>query len=136
MAMTGRFFDPMINYFVDDVEAALQFYTGHFGFVETYRIPREGRPDHVEVRLGPLLLGLSSKEAGRRDHGLPLGPHGNLRVELVLWTDAVDEVYARLAAHGVPGAGAPHDFLDGALRTARVFDPDGNPVNIVQKRTG
>lgn len=132
--MTNLFFDPSINYFVDDVEAAERFYVDHFGFVETYRNPDSGPADHVEIRLGSLLLGLSSKEAGRRDHGLPLGPHGNLRVEMILWTDAVDAVYASLVAKGVPSGGAPHDFLDGALRTARVFDPDGNPVNIVQKR--
>ena len=70
--MTIRWSDPAINYYVDDVEIAVRFYTEHFGFVEAFRTPQQGKPDHVEVRLGPLILGLASKEAARTMHGLPL----------------------------------------------------------------
>lgn len=132
MAIT--FTDPAINYYVEDVEIAVRFYTEHFGFVETFRTPKQGKPDHVEVRLGPLILGLASKEAGQSMHGLPLGPGGFPRAELVLWTENVDEAYAMLVEKGVPSVSAPHDFLS-SLRAAWVMDPDGNPVEIVSRRT-
>lgn len=131
--MTIKSVDPAINYYVEDVEIALRFYTEHFGFVETFRTPKEGKPIHVEVRLGPLILGLASKEAGRTMHGLPLGPGGFPRAELVVWTENVDEAYALLMEKGVPGVTAPHDFLS-SLRAAWVMDPDGNPVEIVSRR--
>jgi catechol 2,3-dioxygenase-like lactoylglutathione lyase family enzyme len=131
--MTMKFTDPAINYYVDDVEIAVRFYTEHFGFVETFRTPKQGKPIHVEVTLGPLILGFASKEAGRTMHGLPLGPGGFPRAELVIWTENVDEAYAMLIEKGVPSVSAPHDFLS-SLRAAWVMDPDGNPVEIVSRR--
>ena len=127
-----KFVDPAVNYYVDDVEIAAHFYTEHFGFAETFRTPKQGKPDHVEIRLGSLTLGLASKEAGKREHGLPLGAGGFPRVELVLWTDNVDQAYAMLIAQGVSGISAPHTFL-GSLRSAWVIDPDGNPIQIVMR---
>ena len=131
--MNIRFTDPAINYYVEDVEIAVRFYTEHFGFVETFRTPEQGKPVHVEVTLGPLILGLASKEAGQTMHGLPLGPGGFPRAELVVWTDNVDKAYAMLIEKGVPSVSAPHDFLS-SLRAAWVMDPDGNPVEIVSRR--
>lgn len=130
--MAFRFSDPAMNYYVDDVETAVRFYTDNFGFVETFRTPLAGAPMHVELRLGPLTLGLASKEAGRLMHGLPLGPGGAPRAEIVLWTEDVDAAYAMLVASGAPSVSLPHDFL-GSLRAAWVMDPDGNPVEIVSR---
>jgi hypothetical protein len=53
-------------------------------------------------------------------------------VEVVLWTEDVDQAYAELIAAGVPAMRAPHDFL-GFLRAAWVMDPEGNPVEIVTR---
>ncbi len=131
--MTPKFVDPAINYYVEDVEIAVRFYTKHFGFVETLRTPKQGKPIHVEVRLGSLILGLASKEAGRTMHDLPLGPGGFPRAELAVWTENADEAYALLIEKGVPSVSAPHDFLS-SLRAAWVMDPDGNPVEIVSRR--
>ena len=132
--MAIQYTDPSINYYVDDVETAVRFYTEHFGFVETFRTPEQGRPDHVEVRLGALTLGLAAKEAGTRAHGLPLGSGGFPRAEVVLWTENEDEAYTRLTEQGVPSVSPPHDFL-GSLRAAWVLDPNGNPVEIVSRIT-
>ncbi|MCX6048026.1 MAG: VOC family protein [Chloroflexi bacterium] len=131
--MTIKFNDPAINYYVEDVEIAVRFYVEHFGFVETFRTPEQGKPIHVEVTLGPLILGLASQAAGQGMHGLPLGPGGFPRAELVVWTDNVDEAYAMLIEKGVPSVSEPHDFL-ASLRAAWVMDPDGNPVEIVSRR--
>lgn len=131
--MPTGFTDPAINYYVDDVEVATRFYIDHFGFVETFRTPKEGKPIHVEVTLGPFILGLASKEAGMSMHGLPLGPAEYPRAELVVWTDDVDAAYAMLVEKGVPSVSPPHNFL-ASLRAAWVMDPDGNPVEIVSRR--
>ena len=130
--MTFKFTDPQVNYYVDDVEVAVRFYVENFGFIETFRTPKEGKPDHVEVKLGGLILGLASKEAGKSQHGLPLGSGGFPKAEIVLFTGDVDAVYAMLIEKGVPSISAPHDFL-GMLRAAWVMDPDGNPVEIVSR---
>jgi catechol 2,3-dioxygenase-like lactoylglutathione lyase family enzyme len=131
--MTIRFTNPAINYYVDDVAVTARFYVDHFGFVETFRTPQQGTPVHVELRLGSLTLGLASKAAGQTMHGLPLGPGGSPRAELVVWTDNVDDAYARLLEQGVLGVSAPHDFLD-SLCAAWVMVPNGNPVEIVSRR--
>lgn len=131
--MASRFVDPAINYYVEDVETAVRFYVEHFGFVETFRTPKQGKPVHVELKLGGFTLGLASKEAGQSMHGLPLGAGGSPRAELVVWTDDVDEAYTALVENGVPGVSAPHNFL-ASLRAAWVMDPDGNPVEIVSRR--
>ena len=54
--MTIKFGDPQVNYFVEDVETAVRFYAEHFEFVETFRTPKQGKPEHVEMKLGSLTL--------------------------------------------------------------------------------
>lgn len=131
--MPMYFTDPAINYYVDDVDVAMRFYIDHFGFVETFRTPQQGAPIHVELRLGPLLLGLAARSAGESMHGLSLGGGGAPRAELVVWTEDVDAAYTLLIEQGVPSVSPPHNFL-ASLRAAWVMDPDGNPVEIVSRR--
>ena len=131
--MSIRFTDPAVNFYVDDVEIAARFYKEHFGFVETFRTPEQGTPIHIEVRLGPLVVGLASKATGQRIHGHALRPGGFPPAELVVWTDNVDEAYEILLEKGVPGVSAPQDFPS-SLRVAWVMDPDDNPVEIVSRR--
>lgn len=126
------FKDPQVNLYSADVPQAIAFYCEHFGFVETFRTPTEGTPQHVELRLGGLVLGIASIKAAIAVHGLPAGS-GPARAEIVLWTDEdVDTIYADLLAKGVPPLIAPHDFI-GRLRAAWVQDPDGVPVQIVRE---
>jgi predicted enzyme related to lactoylglutathione lyase len=54
-------------------------------------------------------------------------------IEIVLWTDDTDAALNALAAHGTPILSPAHDFLDGQLRAAWIADPDGNPVQLVQR---
>ncbi len=97
------------NYYVKDVERLAAFYCDNFGFKETYRTPIEGAPEHIELRLGDYLIGLSSVEAGRRLHQLPLDP-GKPRGEIVLWTNEVDQAHAMLMEKGASCIRAPHNF--------------------------
>jgi catechol 2,3-dioxygenase-like lactoylglutathione lyase family enzyme len=123
---------PQVNFYVEDVETSVRFYRESFGFTETFRTPQDGRPIHVELRLGQFTLGLAAIDALREMHGIVTSP-GRPRAELVIWADDVDRVQAELAAKGVRTLSEPHDFLD-SLRAAWVADPDGNPVQIVMRR--
>lgn len=127
------FRDPQVNLYVRDVEVAARFYVEQIGFEETFRTPEAGTPEHVELRLGGLILGLASNASASATHGLTTGG-GNPRAEVCVWTDDVDATHARLVAAGVPSLSAPHDFLGGRLRAAWLADPDGNPVEIVARR--
>lgn len=125
------FTDPQVNLYTDDVERSLQFYRDALGFTETFRIPKEGLPSHVELGLGHFKLGLGTWEALRRDHGI-VGGRGPPRIEIVLFTEDVDGAYEFVTARGAPSLSAPHDF-GGYVHSARVADPDGNPIGFTTR---
>ncbi len=127
------FRNPQVNLYVEDVQRSVAFYRDLFGFQETFRTPETGRPDHAEVRLGSLVLGLASAESLRRVHGVVAGA-GPPQADLVLWTEDVDQAYAFLQTKGVRPLSPPHDFSE-ALRAAWVADPDGHALRIVMRRT-
>jgi len=87
----------------------------------------------VEVTLDRFTIGVSSVEAAVKDHGLHPTLDGR-PVAIILWTDDSDREYARFLAEGAQPLGPPHDFRSD-LRTAWVVDPDGNPINLVQRRS-
>jgi catechol 2,3-dioxygenase-like lactoylglutathione lyase family enzyme len=127
----ATFRNPAINIYTHDVMRLVRFYTS-LGFQETFRTPSERTPVHVEVALDGFIIGIASVEAASADHGL--SPDlGGRAVEIVLWTDATDRDYARLTTEGASSLSPPHDFLAN-LRVAWVTDPDGNPVQLVQRR--
>ncbi len=123
--------DPSINVLTHDVPRLATFY-GRLGFRETFRTPIEGLPAHVELTLDHFTIGISSVEAAIKDHGLT--PNlGGRPIAILLWTDDIDADYARFVAEGAPSLRPPHDFRS-ELRTAWVADPDGNPINLAQRR--
>jgi predicted enzyme related to lactoylglutathione lyase len=123
---------PMINLYARDLPKALAFYAG-LGFAETFRTPKSGELSHVELSLDGFTLGVATVDAARDHHGL--NPQGDGRwIEIVLWTDDVDTAIETLAQRGAPVVTPPHDFLDGALRAAWTTDPEGNPIQLVQRR--
>ena len=124
------FHAPQIILFSTDVERAAVFYVG-LGFVETFRVPAEGEPIHVDLELDGSKLGVASVDSTRNDHGLDPVAHGQ-RAAVILWTDDVDAAFEELTATGVPALAAPHEWL-GRLRIAWIADPDGHPVQLVQQ---
>ena len=125
---------PSIDIFSRDVVRLENFYE-RLGFRETYRTPRDGTPTHVEVTLDQFTIGISSVEAAVSHHGL--NPNLNGRpITIILWSNDTDRDYTRLTAEGAPSLSPPHTFHPNQydLRTAWVADPDGNPINIVQRR--
>lgn len=116
-----------VRYLVDDVDAAVGFYTTHLGFAEMTNFP----PAFADVVRGNLRLLLSgpTSSAGRM---LPDGqrphPGGWNRIHLIV--DDIETEVARLRADGVPfrsdiitGPGGAQIVLD---------DPSGNPVELFQ----
>jgi catechol 2,3-dioxygenase-like lactoylglutathione lyase family enzyme len=121
----------MINLYSRDLARAMSFYTD-LGFVETFRTPISGSPEHVELALDGLKLGIATVEAARA-HGL--NPEGDGRwIEIVLWTDDTNAAVSALIAKGTRLLSPAHDFLDGRLRSAWIADPDGNPIQLVQQK--
>jgi catechol 2,3-dioxygenase-like lactoylglutathione lyase family enzyme len=125
------FRSPQINLYTKDIQQSLAFYHG-LGFVETFRTPQGGLPDHVELVLDGFTLGIAAITAAITDLGLQPELNGRA-VEIVLWTDDTDSAFARLTAAGARALSAPHDFLD-HLRLAWVADPDDNPIQLAQRR--
>jgi catechol 2,3-dioxygenase-like lactoylglutathione lyase family enzyme len=126
-----RFKNHLFNLYTGEIATSLRFYQGLLGFTETFRVPKQGPPDHVEMELDPLNLSVSTLEALKRDHGLS-GGGGPPRGEVVLWVNDVEAAYSWLKARGVPSMSSPHNFA-GVLRGAWVADPDGTPVQLVDR---
>lgn len=103
------------------------------GFIETFRTPAVGEPVHIELKLDGFTLGIATVDAVREDHGLQ--PQGEGRwIEIVLWTHDVDEAVSTLVSQGSSLVSPAHDFLEGRLRVAWVADPDGNLIQLVQRK--
>ena len=118
-----------VRYMVDDVAAAVAFYTTHLGF----RVRSDAAPAFVDVVRGNLRLLLSgpTSSAGRpMPDGRRPGPGGWNRIHLIV--DDIGAEVERLRGAGVPfrneivrGPGGSQILLD---------DPSGNPIELFQPR--
>ncbi|HXW57570.1 MAG TPA: VOC family protein [Candidatus Cybelea sp.] len=122
----------MINLYSRDLPRAAAFYS-ELGFVETFRTPASGEPVHIELTLDGFRLGIATTEAAKEHHSLRPGGEGRW-IEIVLWTDDTDAASNALVRKGAPLLSPAHDFLDGQLRAAWIADPDGNPIQLVQRK--
>ena len=128
----GRVYSrPQINLYSEDVLRTVAFYQ-RLGFTETFRTPSVGSPIHVELVLDGFKLGIADVVSARRDHGLDVTTDGR-SAEVCVWTTDTDAAYVDLLAHGATSMSEPHDWL-ADLRVAWVADPDGHPVELVQRR--
>jgi catechol 2,3-dioxygenase-like lactoylglutathione lyase family enzyme len=120
-----------VRYLVDDVEAAVAFYTEHLGF----EVAWNAAPAFAAIDRGPLRLLVSgpTSSAGRAmDDGEVPGPGGWNRIHLIV-ADIEAEV-ARLRARGVPFR---NDIVTGpGGRQVLVQDPAGNVVELFQPAGG
>jgi lactoylglutathione lyase len=117
--------------YVADMERSLALYRDVLGGEEIYRFPRDGAPEHVELRIGAAVLALTS-EAGRQSHHLPPATPGHPFELAVRATDA-DAAIATLMSAGCSLLIEPFDSSAGN-RVGYVLDPDGNRLQIYSNR--
>jgi catechol 2,3-dioxygenase-like lactoylglutathione lyase family enzyme len=118
-----------VRYLVDDVQAAVDFYTAHLDF----SLLSSAAPAFADVRRGALRLLLSgpTSSAGRAmPDGRRPGPGGWNRIHLIV--DDLPAEVDRLSGAGiafrsgiVKGPGGSQIVLD---------DPSGNPIELFQPR--
>jgi catechol 2,3-dioxygenase-like lactoylglutathione lyase family enzyme len=116
-----------VRYLVDDVDAALTFYTTHLGFTEL----SNASPAFADVVRGNLRLLLSgpSSSAGRSmpDGRVPKAGGWN-RIHLI-----VDDIHAETARLRDGGVEFRSDVVTGPGGAQIVLDdPSGNPVELFQ----
>lgn len=121
----------MINLYTEDVARAVAFYRDVLGGTQTFQAPAEGPADHVELRLGDIVLAVSSADAVVRE-GLPR-PVGGHPLELVVWCDSADELVGAVRAAGLPVLVEPYSGHVSGLRRAYVEDPDGTWLALVSR---
>jgi len=116
-----------VRYMVDDVDAAVAWYTTHLGF----ELISSAAPAFADVKRGPLRLLLSGKtsSAGRpMPDGQKPGPGGWNRIELVC--DDLGAEVERLRAAGVKFR---NDMVKGPGGSQILLqDPSGNLVELFQ----
>jgi catechol 2,3-dioxygenase-like lactoylglutathione lyase family enzyme len=118
-----------VRYLVDDVPAAVDFYTTHLGFT----LNTSWGPAFADVNRGDLRLLLSGPDssAGRpMPDGRKPGPGGWNRIHLL-----VDDIEAEVARLRAAGLGFRSDIVSGpGGRQIVLDDPSGNPVELFQPR--
>ena len=118
-----------IRYMVNDVEAAIAFYTTHLGF----RLISKTLPAFADVERGDLRLLLSgpTSSAGRpMPDGRQPSPGGWNRIHLI-----VDDLAAEVSRLRAAGVQFRNDIVTGPGGSQILLDdPSGNPLELVQPR--
>ena len=118
-----------VRYIVDDVDAAIGFYTGHLGF----KVDMHPAPGFAALSRGPLRLLLSEPAGpGGAAQAMPDGrrpePGGWNRIQLEV-SDLAADVEALRAA----GTTLRNEIVHGrGGDQVLVEDPSGNPVELFQ----
>jgi catechol 2,3-dioxygenase-like lactoylglutathione lyase family enzyme len=116
-----------VRYIVDDVQAAVEFYTNHLGF----SVDLDAVPAFAAVVRGPLqllLAGPKSSAARPMPDGATPEPGGWNRIQLV-----VEDISAEVARLEAAGISFRNDVISGpGGQQVLLQDPSGNFVELFQ----
>ncbi|PXX70885.1 catechol 2,3-dioxygenase-like lactoylglutathione lyase family enzyme [Nocardia tenerifensis] len=116
-----------VRYIVDDVAAAIGFYTAHLGFT----VDLDAAPAFASVSRGPLRLLLAGPKssAGRpMPDGVTPQPGGWNRIHLI-----VDDIAAEVEKLRAAGVNFRNDIVEGpGGQQILLLDPAGNVVELFQ----
>ncbi|MDP9302840.1 MAG: VOC family protein [Actinomycetota bacterium] len=116
-----------VRYIVDDVDAAIAFYTEHLGF-SLLSNASPAFADVVREDLRLLLSGPKSSAGRAMPDGRQPGPGGWNRIEFV-----VDDIAAEVERLRAVGVRFRSDVVRGPGGSQIVFDdPSGNPIELFQ----
>jgi catechol 2,3-dioxygenase-like lactoylglutathione lyase family enzyme len=114
-----------VRYLVDDVQAAVDFYTTHLGF----QLNTDAAPAFADVVRGPLRLLLSGPaSSGARATPNDAATAGRNRIHLIV--DDLDAEIARLRGAGLSFRSEPVSGPGG--RQILLADPAGNLIELFQ----
>ena len=118
-----------VRYMVDDVEAAIAFYTTHFDFeLLTNQAPAFADVQRGNLRL--LLSGPSSSAARPMPDGREPEPGGWNRIHLL-----VDDLATEVERLRAAGLGFRNEIVKGPGGSqVLIDDPAGNPIELFQPR--
>ena len=124
---------PLTGIFVDDQEAALDFYTNKLGLEKVEDEPYGEGARWITVSPAEMRIKIVLKEAEREHEKAMVGRSDGAPI-LTLGTDDVHAAYERMRERGVRFLGEPYRYPWGI--GALLLDQDGSPILLLQERSG
>jgi catechol 2,3-dioxygenase-like lactoylglutathione lyase family enzyme len=121
---------PLTGIFVNDQEAALDFYTGKLGLEKVQDEPYGEGARWITVSPAEMRIEIVLKKAEREHEKAMVGKSDSAPV-LTLGTDDVHAAYERLRKRGVRFLGEPYRYAWGI--GALLLDQDGSPILLLQE---
>ncbi len=125
--MTSPYEMVNVRYMVDDVQAAVDFYTGHLGFaLRSSAVPAFADVSRGNLRL--LLAGPASSAGRPMPDGRKPGPGGWNRIHFI-----VDDIAAEVDRLRAAGVRFRNEIISGpGGQQILADDPSGNPIELFQ----
>jgi catechol 2,3-dioxygenase-like lactoylglutathione lyase family enzyme len=124
---------PLTGIFVDDQEAALDFYTNKLGLEKVEDEPYGEGARWITVSPAEMRIKIVLKEAEREHEKAMVGRSDGAPI-LTLGTDDVHAAYERMRERGVRFLGEPYRYPWGI--GALLLDQDGSPILLLQESSG